>query len=493
MFTPTEASTNTPSETPTESPTPAATQAASGQRELRPEVISSITTEVQQRIESQSAEEVFDSLQTEEAQQSLRESGISEEDLEYLGTDEAREDIAALKETLPASANRGQTIKTLKNLAVSNPRVFTVTVALSSTDNFGYVLEILSGLVVRASNGASNNRGNQQRRLLEAMEPPGKLMYDLTAASLSKQETAQLLDRLQRIAKRDEDVYRRMGDALREAMVTEEIGSTLLNLSLVNSTTPENGTDPLANGTFTPGVYYPTGEFREVYAEMVARAASVERTAVTVTAVLAVDNPLISDLLYVVHTINLQRCRCFLCDERRPASSETDSESSSPSVRSSSESAAIDFLDEETTDALYDCVREGTVLYKGFVYSTRITQIDIEMPCDQCGQFVSSCPEHSSQIEGYRTEQDVLRTFVGSPAVEASKSTDGGSIANRNDVPSAPGHFKKVGRAGTPADYSSRAYLYGETTIIIPQKPSSSDGYSSYAREGGVCHALSSE
>jgi len=479
--TPTPTPTQTPTASPTQTPTPTPTQTPvqteppqSGQNDLEEEVVSRITSGVQEALQNASVEQVLEVLQSEEVKEVLRDTGVPEEDLEYLNTTEAKQDVEDLQRDLPPLATRGQTVKALKRISRKSPRVFVTLVALARSDNFGFVLDILSGLTEGVSNGASRNadEGDQRRRLLEVTSAPGTLIYDLSEASLGTQAVATILNRLQEISSLDEKEFMMLNSTAREVAVTEAVGEMLFNLSYINDTQTANISNPIVNGTFVVGIYYPSEEFRSAYRGKVAEVVNTDESDITVSAVLVIDVPRISDNLYVVHTVNLQEGRCFLCDDRDPTSSETDSQSSSPSTKSSSESSVVDFLDPEINDQLYDCSRTGSVVFEGYTYGVRVTQIDIAMPCEKCGQFLDTCPQHPTQLAAYEENLAVRSTFVGTAIVEASKSRGGEVIFNKFDVPNRKVFFEDEGRRAFSTEFEIETVRFGVTDVILPVKRS---------------------
>mmetsp|Transcript_18707 Transcript_18707/g.44703 ORF Transcript_18707/g.44703 Transcript_18707/m.44703 type:complete len:541 (-) Transcript_18707:23-1645(-) len=405
-----------------------------------------------------------------EYREELRSNGFPQEWLDYLQRDEVEQDVENLKQQIGSSNDTATQIRALKTLAVNNKNIVAVFLALSRNIRYSTIIIFLPVDTPGSSiAGSRANADDGRRRLLDVTEP-GKLLFDLSEASLSRDTITAILLELQRIASRDKSEFSKLNETEREAAVTEAIGEMLVNKSVINSTEPANVTDPVVDGNFTVGIYYPSEGFRLAYSKKLASAVPTDQDRVLVSSLFVVDNPTINDDIYVMSIVELQEGRCYICDKRNQESSETDSESSSPvssNARNSEESSEqLDFLANPEV-----CQVTGSVLFGGFSYEIFFTQAGVDMPCDTCGQFLPTCPNHNDQLEAFNDDLAILRSFVGDNAVETSKTLGGDNaerLISRFSVPNKKVHYEKFGRPATSADYGTRIFTVEEAEVKIP-------------------------
>jgi len=487
--TPTVIQTPTQTATPTETKTPLPTEPAQSVQVSQGAIFSQYASATQAFIQKTPVAVVIREFQTVQVIQRLRTTGIPEDGLDYLKTREAQQDVEDIRNELPAQVTFGRSMKALRrirarrgggNIYITYASLVVLSTTIVTPDftlqiliaRYTIVRTVLSGLNEGASAAASlqPNPPSFQRRMLEITSAPGTLIYDLSEKTLEAQAVITILNRLQEISKRDEEEFRSLDSTEREEAVTDAIGEMLFNLSYINSTETARISNPIVNGSFAVGVYYPSEEFQTAYAGGVAEVVNTDERDITVSAVLVIDDPMIEDSLYVIHTVNLQPGRCFLCQGNDPTSSETDSQSSSPSTKSSSESSVQDLLNPAVNDELYDCTLTGNVLFAGYNYGIEVTQIDIAMPCDRCGQFIDTCPEHASQLAVYEENIAVIDTFVGSEHVEASKSAGGDALIGDLEVPNRKVFYQNNGRRAFSSDFKNKTFWVGSTEIVLPIK-----------------------
>jgi len=496
--TPTATETQTPTAapptetaTPTETETPLPTEPAQSVQISQGAILLQYALATRTFIQKTTVAAVIQEIRTVQVIQRLRTTGIPEDGLGYLKTREAQQDVEDIRNELPAQATFGRSMETLRRIRAGSNRgeiyytyasLAVLSTQVASPDITSQVINarytvlrtVLSGLNEGVSAAPSRrlrrSSSSFQRRLLEITSAPGTLIYDLSEKTLEAQAVITILNRLQEISKRDEEEFRSLDSTEREEAVTDAIGEMLFNLSYINSTETARISNPIVNGSFAVGVYYPSEEFQTAYAGGVAEVVNTDERDITVSAVLVIDDPMIEDSLYVIHTVNLQPGRCFLCQGNDPTSSETDSQSSSPSTKSSSESSVQDLLNPAVNDELYDCTLTGNVLFAGYNYGIEVTQIDIAMPCDRCGQFIDTCPEHASQLAVYEENIAVIDTFVGSEHVEASKSAGGDALIGDLEVPNRKVFYQNNGRRAFSSDFKNKTFWVGSTEIVLPIK-----------------------
>jgi hypothetical protein len=213
------------------------------------------------------------------------------------------------------------------------------------------------------------------------------------------------------------------------------------------------------------GVYLPSRTFQEDYGKAVAKVASVRKEDVTVTAVAVYRQEGVQGVeIAVFYTLRLGEGRCFLCDKRDLESSETESEEDSQSRRSEVSSSQKNFPDKDR----YQCPLTGTVRFGCVDLSISLSQFVVTQGCSQCAQWVPQCPNHKKHWDARSSEERVKWTFVGSSAVEESKTRSGKQLVNPFNVPNKKVFFQQYNRAASDSEFEHMTAMVAGTRIVIP-------------------------